>query len=287
MATSVSDAVVSAPTGWLRVAHLAPTVGPMDAYLTPRTGSTVVLHHVGYGAFSAYQTLEPGSFTLAMRPAGAAASSAPFASYAVTVRAGTASTIAALGSPGHLRTELFNDALVRPPAGDARVRLIQGAPAAAAVSITAVDGPLLASNVPYGSVTGYANVPQGRWTLAVTEDGTKVSTVVDVASGGVYSLVVVQTTDGGLTLNTGVDVSGKPMAAVGKGSAPVSMSVHKDAADSKSAPKGSVNTGEGGAAPGAPGGYPAAGYGGVTFAGLSGLALAGAFMRRRRASIHR
>lgn len=283
-----AGAVVSAPTGWLRIAHLAPGVPAMDVYLTPADGTRqIVLHRAGYGTFTNYQTLQPGTYALALRPAGSSAMSAPIASYQVTVKAGTAYTVAAIGSPGHVSTELFNDALVRPPAGSARVRLIQGAPAAASVTVSAVGGPLLAENVPYGAVTGYANVPQGRWTLKVTEDGKSVATQVDVASGGVYSLVVVQGRNGSLTLDTGVDVSGKPTQAVGKGSKPVSMSVKMDAADSRTAPVGSVNTGEGGTAPLAVGLGSARPGAGTALTGVVGLGLAAVALRRRRATMGR
>jgi len=58
----------------------------------------------------------------------------------------------------------------------------------------------------------------------------------------------VQRANGALTLDTGVDVNGKPVAARGKGGKPVSMAVHTDGADSTTKPAGSVNTGEGGTA---------------------------------------
>lgn len=286
-------AVVSAPTGWLRIAHLAPGVPAMDIYLTPSSGRRIVLRHAGYGTFTNYQTLKPGMYALVLRPAGSSATTAPVATYQVTIKAGTASTVAAIGSPGHVSTELFDDALVRPPTGSARVRLIQGAPAAASVTVSAVDGPLLAQDVPYGAVTGYANVPQGRWTLKVTEDGKSVATQVDVASGGVYSLVVVEEPNGGLTLDTGVDVSGKPVQAMGMGSKPVSMAVKTDAADSKTVPAGSVNTGEGGTAPlgdGPGGATGAAGPGsttGTALVGALGVGLAVVALRRRRATARR
>lgn len=284
--------VVSAPTGWLRIAHLAPGVPPMDIYLTSSDGRQVVLRHAGYGTFTDYQTLQPGTYALALRTAGSSAMSAPVASYQVVVTAGKAATVAAIGSPGHLSTELFDDALVRPPAGSARVRLIQGAPAAASVTVSAVDGPLLAQDVPYGAVTGYANVPQGRWTLKVTEDGKSTATQVDVAAGGVYSLVVVQGRNGELTLDTGVDVSGKPVPATGRGKKAVSMTVTTDAADSTTAPAGSVDTGEGGTAGlgaglGATSGSGAVDDAGTALTGVLGLGLAAAVLRRRRATAGR
>ena len=249
--TSASGtSLTTAPTGWLRVTHLAPQVGSVNVFITPLDGSkAVVLHDISYGAFSSYRTVKPGRYAVAMRPVTAGAKTAAIASWQVAIKAGTAYTVAAVGTPGHLQSEVFTDALVQPAAGSARVRLIQGAPAAAAVSVTAVGGPLLAQGLTYGSITGYADVPQGHWDLKVTENGKQVATAVDVRSGGVYSLVVVQKANGALTLDTGVDVNGKPVAATGKGGKPVSMAVHTDAADSTTKPAGSVNTGEGGTAP--------------------------------------
>lgn len=282
------SSLTTAPTGWLRVTHLAPQVGPVNVYLTPLDGSKgLVLHHISYGAFSSYQTVKPGRYAVAMRPVAAGAASKAIASWQVTVKAGTAYTVAAVGTPGHLQSEVFTDALVQPAKGSARIRLIQGAPAAASVSVTAVGGPLLAEGLTYGSITGYADVPQGRWTLKVTENGANVVTTVDVAAGGVYSVVVVQKSNGGLTLDTGTDVNGKAVAATGKAGKPVSMSVQTDAADSAVKPVGSVNTGEGGTALGGGGtGSGAAGPGSVTgVAAAAAVGLGVVLVRRRRAAV--
>ena len=288
--TSASGtSLTTAPTGWLRVTHLAPQVGSVNVFITPLDGSkAVVLHDISYGAFSSYRTVKPGRYAVAMRPVTAGAKTAAIASWQVAIKAGTAYTVAAVGTPGHLQSEVFTDALVQPAAGSARVRLIQGAPAAAAVSVTAVGGPLLAQGLTYGAITGYADVPQGHWDLKVTENGKQVATAVDVRAGGVYSLVVVQKANGALTLDTGVDVNGKPVAATGKGGKPVSMAVHTDAADNTTKPAGSVNTGEGGTAGAATDtGLPlamdaSAGVAGAGLAALAATAVGSAAARRRR-----
>jgi len=74
-ATTASADTVPAPTnpsGFLRVGHLAPDVGPVDVSLTRADGGTAnVLTTAPYGAFTPYQTLTPGFYTVAMRPAGA------------------------------------------------------------------------------------------------------------------------------------------------------------------------------------------------------------------------
>ena len=262
-------------------------MGAVDITVTAAgSDESTVLRSVTYGSFTTYKTLTPGTYTVAMRLAADMSMSAPIASGQITVKAGAAYTIAAFGTPGHLKSEIFADSLVRPATGSGRVRLVQGAPAAGSVTVTAVGGPLLATGLTYGSVTSYADVPQGRWTLKVTEDGKDTTTVVDLRAGDVYSLVVVQKANGGLTLDTGTDVNGKAVAAMGKAHQPVSMTPERDAGDSKTQPTGSVNTGEGGTA-------PRAGVSGmpVTFglgtAGGAALVLGSVLVRRRRITTSR
>ncbi len=71
-ATTASADTVPAPTnpsGFLRVGHLAPDVGPVDVSLTRADGGTAtVLTTAPYGAFTPYQTLTPGFYIVAMRP---------------------------------------------------------------------------------------------------------------------------------------------------------------------------------------------------------------------------
>lgn len=237
----------TAPTGWVRVAHLAPDVAQVDIYLSAVDGSSsVTLPRAGYGAMTAYQSLKPGVYNVAMRPTGSPASSPPVVSWTVDVKAGRAYTVAAIEQSGHLVNQLISDDLTPPAKGKARIRLIQGAPTANAVTVNAVGGPLLAQDVPYGATTGYADVPAGRWALKVTEAGKMSATSVDVAAGGVYSLTVVQNADGTLKLRTGSND-----LATGTSGKPVTMKVVKDAAATVPA-VGGIDTGLGGAAPNAP-----------------------------------
>ena len=270
----------TAPTGWLRVAHLAPQVPAVDIYVTSLDGTTKIrIPKAGYGAFTSYRSLKPGVYGVAMRAAGSAATSAPAVTWSVQVKAGQAYTVAAVGTPGELSNRLITDDLTRPAAGKARVRLIQGARSVAPVTVQAVGGPLLAQNVPYGATTGYADVPAGRWALKVTSAGKTAATSVDVAAGGVYSLIVVQGKGGVLTLKTSsndlaTDVAGKPM----------SIDVEKDAA-APDAAVGGMDTGLGGTAPAA----EAAGIASPTgLAGIGGTAVllagAGLVLRRRAAA---
>ena len=85
-------------TGWIRLAHLSPAASPVDVYLYSFGDSSahIVLHHVAYGTVSPYEAVTAGDYSVAMRPAGAPATSQPVLSTSVTLVAGHAYTVAGL-----------------------------------------------------------------------------------------------------------------------------------------------------------------------------------------------
>jgi len=272
-ATTASADTVPAPTnpsGFLRVGHLAPDVGPVDVSLTRADGGTAtVLTTAPYGAFTPYQTLTPGFYTVAMRPAGAAAATEPMLSAPVTVDKGKAYTLLATGTRDALKTSLINDDLTKPPTDTSRVRLVQGSTAAPTLTVAAVGGPTLSRDLAYGQATGYANVPQGRWTLQVlTPDGSEAMTsapVVDLAAGSVNSLLVTNAPGGGFAITPVVDAKG---------------------IDPAMAPTGGIQTGLGGTATdvvNAPGSHVPSDLGATAaLALLLGVTMFGVAARRRR-----
>jgi len=270
-ATTASADTVPAPTnpsGFLRVGHLAPDVGPVDVSLTRADGGTAtVLRTAPYGAFTPYQTLTPGFYTVAMRPAGAAAATEPMLSAPVTVDKGKAYTLLATGTRDALKTSLINDDLTKPPTDTSRVRLVQGSTAAPTLTVTAVGGPTLSRDLAYGQATGYANVPQGRWTLQVlTPEGSEAMTsapVVDLAAGSVNSLLVTNAPGGGFAITPVVDAKG---------------------IDPAMAPTGGIQTGLGGTATDIvnASGSDVAGEVGAVAVGALMLGVAAAGRRRKR-----
>ena len=219
-------AAETAPTGWVRVGHLSPDTPPVDIYIAALDGSErETIRKAAYGTLSQYSNLQPGEYTVAMRPAGAEASSAAMLSWTVRVDAGSAATVLAVGKRDQLRNAIVTDDLTPPTSGNAKVRLIQGAPSQAKVDVTAVGGPALARGVAYGTATGYAEVPMGRWTLEVKGDVTS-SATVDAESASVQSLLVLDKPGGGFEVKAVTDGSG--IAAM---------------------PTGGVETGAGGTAP--------------------------------------
>jgi len=260
----------SNPSGFVRVGHLAPDVGPVDVYLMSASGGPqTVLETSPYGAFTPYQTLTPGFYTVAMRPAGAAAATEPMLSAQVTVDKGKAYTLLATGTRDALKTSLINDDLTKPPTDTSRVRLVQGSTAAPTLTVAAVGGPTLSRDLAYGQATGYANVPQGRWTLQVlAPDGSEAMTsapVVDLPAGSVNSLLVTNAPGGGFAITPVVDSTG---------------------IDPAMAPAGGIQTGLGGTATdvvNAPGSHlPSDLSATAALALLLGVTMFGVAARRRR-----
>ena len=83
---AASAASAAAGTGWIRLGNLSTGSSPVDVYVT--SGSTVALvqHDVAYPAVLSYQTMDAGSYSVDMRAAGSAASSAPLLSGTVAAR---------------------------------------------------------------------------------------------------------------------------------------------------------------------------------------------------------
>ena len=93
-----------------------------------------------------------------------------------------------------------------------------------------LNGPTVTNGITFAKTTPYASVPAGQWTLQVAstaQPDLKTTSAVDLNAGDVYSLVVLDAPDGGLTLAT-----------------------HADAVSAAVTPSGSIETGGGGTASG-------------------------------------
>jgi hypothetical protein len=215
-------------TGWIRLAHLSPNTPAVDVYLYSFGDSSaqLVLHHVAYGDVSPYEPLAPGDYSVAMRAAGASASTKPVLSTSVTVSAGHAYTVAGLGPESGLRLQVLNDELSTPK-GDALVRVIQASLKQHVVTVTEGQQ-TLSSDLLFGSVSSYQAVPATDASIQVSGSGENADANVDLAAGSVHTLVVLDGAKGLMIDNL------------------------LDAAGSGTAPAGGAATGLGGMAPRAP-----------------------------------
>ena len=250
-----SSAASASGTGWVRCAHLSPNTPAVDVYLysfgNPK--AEIVLKHVGYGDVSSYMAVASGQYTVAMRAAGAAATSSPVLSTSVRVAAGASYTIAGLGPASGLRLQVLPDRMTSPP-GQALVRVIQASLQQHKVTVTA-GRHVLARQLSFASVTGYRAVAPGDRTVRVAGGTEHATQRVRLSADTVHTLVVLDASSG------------------------LRVDSIEDAAGSHAMPVGAAGTGLGGAAPRAPHSSAALWLAGLAGGGL--IAAAGAVRLRR------
>jgi hypothetical protein len=199
---SPAQAAPSAGQGWVRLGHFSPDTKEVDVRLTALRGGSIVLElsDVGYGDISSYQPLDDGTYAVAMVPAGAGTWDVPAISSEITVRDGSAATVAAYGPNSGLQVRAFDDDLAQPAADKARIRVIQASTRTPTVDVATTTGVAIANDARRGSATDYADVDPGSWVFRLTGRGVGGEAQVDVAAGTISTLFVLDTADGGLTL---------------------------------------------------------------------------------------
>ncbi|MET8846255.1 DUF4397 domain-containing protein [Amycolatopsis sp. NPDC004625] len=202
--TAVTPATAGAATapgpgvGWIRVGHLSPKVPPVDIYFAPfGQAEKVVIRKAGYGAVTPYSSLDPGKYTLSMRPADAAPTTPPALSATIDVAERNAySLLVFTNGPGEtLKGDLVTDDLTPPGAGKGRVRVVEGSAAIAPVTVAGPQGVTLAKDAAYGQTSSYVDVPEGRWPLQLSGGSVRSAADVDVKAGS--STTVLVTENGG------------------------------------------------------------------------------------------
>jgi hypothetical protein len=248
----------------IRLGHFSPDTPEMDVYVTGADGGEAkVLDGLGYGQVSDYAPLEAGSYTFLLRPAGADPESDPAVTASADLEDGEAYTFAAMGPHADLQKALLTDDLAPPPAGQAKVRLIQASSTAGSVDVTAVDGPVLASDTAFATATAYAPVPAGNWRVDLTTSAASgaVQRQIDLEAGTVSTLIVLEGSGGQpADITRVVDATGVDASSEG----PLGLT--------DAVPLGGVATGGGGTAGGGAGSGGDGGLGAPVMLG-AGLAL--------------
>jgi hypothetical protein len=200
---AAAPAAAAGPVGYVRLAHLSPDTPDVDVYLSAVTGGTPKrFPGVGYGTVSTYLTVPTGTYAVSMRAAGAPATDPPVLTTNVTVDAGKAYTVAGVGRHADLGLKVIEDDLSAPPAGRAKVRIVQASVRAPVMTVSIAGGATIADNIAFATTTDYLEVAPGHWTLRAQGAGGSPSSTLTatLAAGNVYSLIVLDAATGdGLT----------------------------------------------------------------------------------------
>ncbi|MEO3856955.1 DUF4397 domain-containing protein [Acrocarpospora sp. B8E8] len=244
----------TAAVGHVRLAHLSPDTPAVDVYLYPFGGSTpkLVLEAVPYGGVSPYQNLNAGQYTVAMRPAGAGATTPPVLSANVRVAGGNAYTVAGMGPYQSIRLQVLPDSMEL-PSGKAGLRVIAASLKERTLKVTA-GGAVFEESLKFADTPDYRPVDAETQKITAAAGAMSASAEVALAPGSTNTVVIL---DG----KSGLDL----------------LSL-RDAAAPGVIPRGAVDTGLGGLAQsGRPDGV-------LAVIALAGIALAAALvvLRRRR-----
>ena len=201
--------------GWIRLAHLSPNTPAVDVYLYSfgNSHAMIVLHHVAYGDVSPYEKVSPGQYTVAMRAAGAKASSPPVLSTSVHIASGGAYTVAGMGPNKGLRLQVFQDRLTTPK-GKSLVRVIQASLKHNKVTIMA-GGQTLAKGLPFAHVTNYVTAIPGTWRVHAEGMGAMGAKDVTLSAGSIYTLVVLDSAGNSLQIDPLEDAAGSTVMPQG------------------------------------------------------------------------
>jgi hypothetical protein len=211
----------------VRVVHLSADTPKVDLYVD----GTRTLAGVSFKTASSYRSLPAGAHTLAVRPAGSAPTSTPAASVRASVRAGAPYTAVLLGPMAQLKAVMVKDDFTAPPAGRAKLRVIDAAPQSPPLDIAVAGGRVLFRDVRFGEVTPFVTVAAGRFGMEVRAAGTSRVLFTQGAARMPAGMIV--------TLAGTISPAGR-----------IETLPILDAAGAGSLPRGGVATGAGGAASG-------------------------------------
>src|SRR6516164_2107861 len=160
VAAAAPASATGADQGWVRCADLSPGA-PEDVYLYPfgNPSHPTMLMHQGYGSVTEYMPVSAGQYTLAMRPAGAPASSPSSVSTSFMVSAGAYYTVASIGSATTQRLVVLEDQTAGRE-GEVLVRVLQASAKQPQVTVS-VGADVLARQLAFGSATPYQSIQPG------------------------------------------------------------------------------------------------------------------------------
>ncbi len=175
--------------GYLRVSHAAEDAPNVDLYLN----DTLVVPALAFGETTVHIPVDVGSATASLRVAGGGSE---VASLTLDVTAGSATTVAAVGTLSDLQVLAFPDDISGVTSRTAGVSVIN-AVAGTTVKATLADGTVLAEGLNVGQSSPVANLAPSRQNITLTIQSGEVSadTVVPNVSlygGTYYNLIAVR-----------------------------------------------------------------------------------------------
>ena len=202
----------------LRVVHASPDAPNVDVWVDGET----VLTDVPFTAVSDYLALPAGTYNVQVTATG---DTTPVIEADLTLEAGTAYTVAALGVLADITAAVFTDDL-SVAAGQAKLRAIHLSPSAPAeVDIAVTGGDVVVPGLAYPEASGYLTLDAGEYPLEIRAAGDTAAAISFEAALTADTVVTAFAMDaeGGVQVITALDAQGgeMPNTAVPAGSTSV------------------------------------------------------------------
>lgn len=201
-ATGCDDDEGSGPEGEARarIVHIAPEAGEVDLLLD----GGIIEEDLPYGTATDYEDVAAGNRNVEVRPTGTATA---VITGTVPLSDGESHTLLVLGTSADLQVDAVEDDLSAPTDGDAKVRVIHGAPSAGPVDIyLTAPGADLALETPdftsveFAEVLAYTEVDPGDYEVRVTPAGSLTPVIeqeVSLGSGDIRTAIAIESEGGG------------------------------------------------------------------------------------------
>ena len=219
-AAAAASSSAATSVGWISLGNLSSTPSPVDVYVYSSGDSSpmIVLHDVAYGFVSDFQIVNAGDYSVKMRSAGSSASSNPVWSVSLTVQAGRSYTVAPLRTSSTAGQLMVLDDMLTSPAGLSLVRVINASIDQKHVTFHCSCAPgapgNITTNASPGSVSSYAHIPPGTWTMTATGPSSTASSPVTLVADTVHTEVVIDGPSGIEIINV-LDAAGPGQPPVG------------------------------------------------------------------------
>lgn len=184
------------PVARVRVAHFSPDTPAVQVFLN---GEPSGIQALSFGNISGWVEIPAGTYSVAVAPAGAPVEQAAIGPVSLTFRAGSWTTVAAIGSlaSGSLTATTITEDYRALSASDARVTVFHGIEDAPAVDVILPDGSKVVSNLRFGR-SATVTVPSNVYDLRVVPAGASSPVVIDLTGtkldGATYYFVAATNT---------------------------------------------------------------------------------------------
>ncbi|MBI5666782.1 MAG: fasciclin domain-containing protein [Chloroflexi bacterium] len=162
----------------VRVAHFSPDTPAVQVYLN---GDNSGIQTLSFGDVSGWVELPAGTYSVAVAPAGTSVEQAAIGPVSLPLRAGSWTTIAAIGSlaGGTLTATTIAEDYSALQSGESRVTVFHAIEDAPAVDVILPDGTALIAGLAFGEAVELT-VPAGSYSLSVVAAGTTGPAVISL-----------------------------------------------------------------------------------------------------------